>query len=230
MSGILYGIGVGPGDPELLTIKAARLIENADLIAYPAPEIGDSFARSIAAPYIRPGTPEHAIRMNIGDGTFPKDDIYTQAAEYLKKETLQGKKCVVLCEGDPLFYGSFYYLLMRLSGNIKVELVPGVSSLMACASLTGKALVHGQQSLSILPAIWPEDRLRKCLAHVEAAAIVKLGKHLPKIRRILSDMELTPKTHYIERATLPGNRVVPLASLEDINAPYFSMLLIGNSY
>src|SRR5689334_854253 len=129
--GIIYGVGVGPGDPGLVTVKAARLIADADLIAYPAPEEGDSFARTIAGEYMRPEQREFAIRMKIGDGQFPKDDVYDAAADRLVQAAIAGDVVVVLCEGDPFFYGSFMYLYARLASRVRVKVVPGVSSLMA---------------------------------------------------------------------------------------------------
>jgi precorrin-2/cobalt-factor-2 C20-methyltransferase len=132
MSGTVYGIGVGPGDPELITVKALRLLRAADVIAYPAPEQGDSFARAIAAPHLPAGRIEIAIRMPIGDGQFPKHEIYDRAADEIAAHALAGRTVAVLCEGDPFFYGSFMYLHERLVERCPVKIVPGVSSLMAC--------------------------------------------------------------------------------------------------
>jgi precorrin-2/cobalt-factor-2 C20-methyltransferase len=226
MSGIVYGVGVGPGDPELVTVKAARLIAAADLIAYPAPEAGDSFARGIAAPYVKAGTREFAIRMKIGDGQFPKDDVYDQAAETLTRETEAGRTIVVLCEGDPFFYGSFMYLYARLASRVRVEVVPGVSSLMACAIASGGALAARNDVLSVIPAPLPEDELRQRLQQSEAAAIIKLGRHFPKVRKVLGELGLARHARYVEHATLGSQKVMRLDELQDGDIPYFSMLLV----
>ena len=141
MSGTVYGLGVGPGDPELLTLKALRILRAAPVIAYPAPETGDSFARQIVAPHLPGGQQEIAIRMPLGDGQFPKAAVYDAAAAAIAGRVADGLDVAVLCEGDPFFYGSFMYLYARLVVSCPVQVVPGVSSLMACADVAG-ATIH----------------------------------------------------------------------------------------
>jgi precorrin-2/cobalt-factor-2 C20-methyltransferase len=226
MTGIVYGVGVGPGDPELLTLKAARLIRSADLIAYPAPEEGPSFARQIAAPHIPSDMAELPIRMNIGDGRFPKDGVYDEAAETIVGVVLNGKQVTVLCEGDPFFYGSFMYLFARLASRCRVEVVPGVSSLMACATATRGALAARNDVLTVIPAPLPEEELRRRLAETEAAAIIKVGRHFTKVRKVLTELNLADRARYVEHATLPSERVLPLHDVAADAAPYFSMLLV----
>jgi precorrin-2/cobalt-factor-2 C20-methyltransferase len=226
MTGIVYGVGVGPGDPELLTLKAARLVRSADLIAYPAPEQGPSFARQIAAPHIPAGIAELPIRMNIGDGRFPKDEVYDAATETIVGAVLGGGQVTVLCEGDPFFYGSFMYLFARLAGRCRVEVVPGVSSLMACATATRGALAARNDVLTVIPAPLPEGDLRRRLAEAEAAAIIKVGRHLAKVRAVLTELGLADRTRYVEHATLANQRVLALHEVAADSAPYFSMLLV----
>lgn len=226
MTGIVYGVGVGPGDPELLTLKAARLIRSADLIAYPAPEEGPSFARQIAAPHVPSDMAELPIRMSIGDGRFPKDDVYDEAAETIIGTVLTGKQVTVLCEGDPFFYGSFMYLFARLASRCRVEVVPGVSSLMACATATRGALAARNDVLTVIPAPLPEEDLRRRLAEADAAAIIKVGRHFAKVRRVLTELKLADRTRYVEHATLASQRVLPLHEVAADAAPYFSMLLV----
>jgi len=226
VTGIVYGVGVGPGDPELVTVKAARLIAAADLIAYPAPETGDSFARGIAASHMKPGQDEFAIRMKIGDGSFPKDDVYDAAADRLAAVAESGKSVVVLCEGDPFFYGSFMYLYARLAGLVRVKVVPGVSSLMACAVATGGALAARNDVLTVIPAPLPEPELKRRLADAEASAIIKLGRHLPKVRKVLEELDLARHARYVEHATLDSQKVMHLEDFSGADAPYFSMLLV----
>ena len=226
MSGIVYGVGVGPGDPELVTLKAARLIAAADLIAYPAPETGDSFARGIAATHMKAGQREFAIRMKIGDGQFPKDDVYAAAADRLAAAAQAGLTVVVLCEGDPFFYGSFMYLYARLTDRVRVEVVPGVSSLMACAVASGGALAARNDVLTVIPAPLPEEELKRRLSESEAAAIIKLGRHMPKVRKVLDELDLTSRARYVEHATLRSQKVMRLSDLDGAAVPYFSMLLV----
>ncbi len=222
----VWGIGVGPGDPELLTLKALRLIRTADVIAYPAPESGESFARGIAAPHLPGGQREIAIRMSLGDGSFPKSDIYDGAASEILAEALSGRRVAVLCEGDPFFYGSFSYLYERLAERCEVGVVPGVSSLTACAGAAGMPLALRDQSLGVVPGPLPAEALRRRLVSTEAAAIIKVGRHLAKIRQVLGDMGLSQRAIYVERASLAAQRVLPLDAVEVAEAPYFSMILV----
>jgi precorrin-2/cobalt-factor-2 C20-methyltransferase len=226
MNGRVYGIGVGPGDPELLTLKALRLLRAVPVIAYPAPETGDSFARSIAAPHLPGGQKEIAIRMNIGDGSFPKADVYDRAARDILAELRAGRDVAVLCEGDPFFYGSFMYLHERLARDGEVVVVPGVSSLMACAAMAGMPLSARNESLTVIPAPLPDEALRARLAN-GAAAIVKVGRHLARVRRVLDAAGALPRAILVERATLAQQQVRRLAEVADETAPYFSMILVG---
>src|SRR6185369_13904184 len=206
--------------------KAARLIGSADLVAYPAPETGDSFARGIAAPHMKTGQREFAIRMKIGDGQFPKDDVYDAAAEKLAAAAEAGQTVVVLCEGDPFFYGSFMYLYARLSKRVRVEVVPGVSSLMACAVASGGALAAKNDVLTIIPAPLPEAELKRRLSEIEACAIIKLGRHFAKVRKVLREVGLEEHARYVERATLDNQKVMKLSEVTGDQIPYFSMLLV----
>jgi precorrin-2/cobalt-factor-2 C20-methyltransferase len=222
----VWGIGVGPGDPELLTLKALRLIHTAEVIAYPAPEQGESFARSIVASHLSGGQREIAIRMALGDGSFPKADVYDGAAAEILEEVAAGRRVAVLCEGDPFFYGSFIYLYERLVDRCPVAVVPGVSSLMACAGAAEAPLALRNQSLTVLPGPLPETELRRRLGQCEAAAIIKVGRHLRKICVILEELGLADRARYIERASLAAQRVLPVRQAGIGEAPYFSMILV----
>jgi len=225
VTGTVWGIGVGPGDPELLTVKAVRLIRAAAVVAYPAPETGESFARMIAAPYLPGGQEEIAIRMPLGDGQFPKDAIYDAAAAAIAGRVADGLDVAVLCEGDPFFYGSFMYLYARLVVSCPVQVVPGVSSLMACADVAGAPLAARNDVLTVLPAPLPEEELMRRLAACDAAALIKVGRHLGKLRRVLRTLGLLDQARYVERATLGAQRVLPLEAAGE-TAPYFSMVLV----
>jgi len=226
MSGTVYGLGVGPGDPELLTLKALRILRDAPVIAYPAPDIGDSFARQIVAPHLPGGQQEIAIRMPLGDGQFPKAEIYDRAARDIAAHAAAGRDVAVLCEGDPFFYGSFLYLYERLVERCPVEVVPGVSSLMACASVAGLPLARRNETLTVVPAPLPDDVLRTHFARAEALAIIKVGRHLSRIRRLLAACARLDGSCLIERATLATQRIAALRDLRDDTAPYFSMVLV----
>lgn len=226
MTACLYGLGVGPGDPELITLKALRLLKAVPVLAYPAPEKGDSLARAIVAEHLPGSQIEIAIRMPMVVSRFPAQEIYDWAEEELGGHLAAGRDVAVLCEGDPFFYGSFMYLFGRLAERFPVEVVPGVSSLTACAASLGAPLAARNDVLVVVPAPLPEAALAERLAKVEAAAIIKVGRHFEKVRRVLTDMGLADRARYVERATMATQRILPLDEVDSEDVPYFSMILL----
>ena len=225
MAGCLYGLGVGPGDPELLTLKALRLLRAAQVVAYPAPEHGDSFARRIVGRWLNPAQREIVIRFPMRPGPVPAA-IYDKAAAELGSVLGGGQDVAYLCQGDPLFYGSFAGILERLAGSCRVVVVPGVSALTACTAAAGAALASRDEVLSVLPASLPEEALLRRLAAGEAASIIKLGRHFGKLRRVLAQLGRLDGAIYVERASLAEQRIAALASVDPASVPYFAMALI----
>jgi precorrin-2/cobalt-factor-2 C20-methyltransferase len=226
--GTLRGVGVGPGDPELLTLKAARLIRAARVVAYPAPDTGGSFARSIAADLIASDAIEIPMVVPMRADRFPAQEVYAGAARTIAGHLDGGADVVVLCEGDPFFYGSFMYLHARLAGRHAVEVVPGVSSLGACAAAAGRPLVARSGVLSVLPGPLPDAELAARIAAADAVAIIKVGRHMARLRALVGALGLTARAAYVERASLPEAHACPLTDAPD-DAPYFSMILIGRT-
>ena len=224
--GCLYGLGLGPGDPELITLKAWRILRQAPVIAYPAPDDAPSFARGIVAQWLSPAQIEIAIRVPMEIARFPAQEVYDRAAVELASHLDSGRDIALLCQGDPLFYGSFMYLFGRLGERFACEIVPGVSSLGACAAAAGFPLAARNDALAVLPAGLDDAELTRRLAACEAAAIIKLGRHFARIRALLSQLGLADKARYIERATLANERVLPLDQVDPDSAPYFSMILL----
>ena len=222
----VYGIGVGPGDPELMTLKGARLLAACPVVAYPAPLDGASVARAIAAPHIAADKIEIAIRMPISAARFPAAGIYDAAAADIAGHLVDGRPVAVLCEGDPFFYGSFMYLFARLAADWPVEVVPGVSSLTACAAVLAAPLAARNDVLTVVPAPLDEAALAARLADVDAAAIIKLGRHFAKVRGVLDRLDLTGRARYVEHATMATQRILPLAAVDPATVPYFSMILV----
>ena len=225
-TGTVYGIGVGPGDPELVTIKALRILRAAPVIAYPAPLDGDSFARSIVAQFLTGEQREIAIRVPMLAERFPAQDVYDRAASEIGAEAALGHDVAIICQGDPFFYGSFMYLFARLAARCRVEIVPGVSSLTACAAAGGLPLAAREETLTVIPATLDKSSLERRLAGVEAAAIIKLGRHFAKVRDVLCRLDLAERAHYIERASLPNQRILKLAEVDAADVPYFAMILL----
>ncbi|WP_296417968.1 precorrin-2 C(20)-methyltransferase [Pseudooctadecabacter sp.] len=225
MSGKLIGVGLGPGDPELITLKAARAIEGASTVAYPSLAGGDSFARSIAADLIPANAREIRLDVPMTVAREPAQIAYDAGAAEIAKVLRSGEDVVMLCEGDPFFYGSFMYINARLAPEFKVEVIPGVTSVTACAAVSGRPLVARNERLTVLPGPMDEAELRDRIAGAEAVAIMKVGRHLPKIRTVIDTLGLTAQATYIERATLPQQVVLPLSEAPE-TAPYFSMILL----
>lgn len=226
MTGTLYGLGVGPGDPELITLKAHRILAGCKIIAYPAPDTGPSFAREIIADYIHPQAIEIPIIIPMKSERFPAQEIYDQAAVAIAEHLDRGDDVAVACEGDPFFFGSFMYLYARLSGHYSVEVVPGVSSLMACAAAFGRPLAARNDVLSVIPAPLARLQLKHQLETADAAAIIKIGRHYDKVHSILSELNLLERSGYVERASLPNQKIVRLSETTIDKAPYFSMILV----
>lgn len=226
MTGKLYGLGLGPGDPELITLKAHRILTGAPVIAYPAPDTGPSFARQIAAPYIGAHQLEVPVIVPMRVERFPAQEVYDGAAETLARHLDAGSDVAVLCEGDPFFYGSFMYLFERLSDRYETEIVPGVSSMMAAAAALARPLAARNDVLSIVPGPLDDDIMRARIEAAGAVVIIKVGRHFARIRALIETMGLMSCAGYVERVSLDEQRVMPLADVAEATAPYFSMILI----
>ncbi len=225
MKGVLYGIGLGPGDPELMTLKAYRLIAGACVIAYPTLEDGESFARAIAADVIPETAQEIPIRIPMTIARAPAQAAYDKGAADIAVHLDAGRDVVVLCEGDPFFYGSFMYLFTRLARRYDTEIIPGVTSITACAAVAKTPLSARNDVLTILPGPLETVEMRTRIESASAVAIMKVGRHLGRIRTMLDAMGLSANATFVARASLPLQQVLPLARAPD-PAPYFSMILI----
>ncbi|KQT83088.1 precorrin-2 C(20)-methyltransferase [Aurantimonas sp. Leaf443] len=222
--GTLYGIGLGPGDPELLTLKAVRLLRAAPVIAYPAAEGQASLARSIAAPHLPGAQREIAFPMPMRTDRAPARAVYDAAARAIAAELREGRDVAALCEGDPFFYGSFIYLFERLAPRFPVEVVPGIASVMAAAAAARRPLAARGDVLTIVPGPLEDADLEARLAGCQSFAILKLGRHFERVRALLDRLGLLDACAFAERVSMPGERLTPLREASG-PAPYFSMIL-----
>jgi precorrin-2/cobalt-factor-2 C20-methyltransferase len=232
--GQLFGIGVGPGDPELLTLKALRLLKAAPVVAYfvAKGKKGNAFSiieshfgdTQIRLPLVYPVTTE-ALEPPLSYETLIAD-FYDTSAAAIGEHLEAGRDVAVVCEGDPFFYGSYMYLHDRLAPHFDVDVVPGVCSMLGGAAVLGTPLVYRNQSLSILSGVMTEDELRSKLAQTDAAVIMKLGRNFAKVRRVLDELGLAGRALYVERATMANQRIVPLAQVDPMASPYFSLLVV----
>jgi precorrin-2/cobalt-factor-2 C20-methyltransferase len=218
-------VGIGPGDPELLTMKAHRIITTVPVIAYPTMENGKVLARAIVADFIRPEQVEVPMPLpfSVERSSQPYYDI---AAEKIAEHLEVGRDVAVLCEGDPMLYGSFMYIFRRLADRFHTEVIPGISSTFASAAMLGAPLTFRNDVLSIMPATLDAETLRDRLAVADAAIIIKLGRHFAKIKSILQDLNLWERALYIERATLPNQVIKPICEVDPDNVTYWAIVMI----
>ncbi len=232
--GRLHGVGLGPGDPDLLTVKATRCLAETRVVAFFAKAGRCGIARTVAAPWLRDDLVEEALQYPVTtelpfDGEAYAESLgtfYAAAADRLAVHLGAGRDVALLCEGDPLFYGSFMHLYVRLRGRFPVTIVPGVTGMSGCWTAAGEPMTWGDDVLSVLPGTLPPEALRERLATCDAAVIMKLGRNLPKVRSAVHAAGLLDRAVYVERGTMAEERIMPLADKRDDEAPYFALVLV----
>ncbi|WP_370512157.1 precorrin-3B C(17)-methyltransferase [Skermania sp. ID1734] len=232
--GKLWGIGLGPGDPELVTVKAARIIGEADVVAFHSARHGRSISRSIAAPYMRPGQIEEHLVYPVTTETTDHpggydgaiEEFYVESAAKLARHLEAGHSVALLAAGDPLFYSSYMHMHKRLADRFDTEVIPGVTSVSAASAALGVPLVEGEQVLTVLPATMGEEELARRLGKTDAAAIMKLGRSYPSVVNALKRAGRLDDAHYVERASTSRQRVLPATDAAAEDVPYFSIVLV----
>ncbi|MBT2267658.1 precorrin-3B C(17)-methyltransferase [Rhodococcus erythropolis] len=233
-AGKLWGVGIGPGDPELVTVKAARIIGEADVIAFHSARHGKSISRAVAAPYMREGQIEEHLVYPVTTETVDHpggyqgamDEFYEAAAERLAVHLEAGRTVALLAAGDPLFYSSYMHMHKRLADRFDAEVIPGVTSVSAASAALGKPLVEGEEILTILPGTLPQAELTRRLKETDAAAILKLGRTFPPVLQSLEDSGRLDEAHYVERASTTRQRVESAAEVDPDGVPYFSIAIV----
>jgi len=230
----LIGVGVGPGDPELMTLKAMRALGEADVIAHFAKAGNQSHSRAIAAQHLRAEVTELPLYYPVTT-ELPacskgyRDAIrnfYDAAAAAIATHLDAGRTVAVICEGDPLFYGSYMHLHTRLAPRFPAEIIAGVTGMSGCWSAAGMPMVQGDDVFTVLPATLAEAELARRLADADAAVVMKVGRHLPKLRRALDRSGRLDRAIYVERGTMADAKMIPLTAKLDDEAPYFAVVLV----
>jgi precorrin-2/cobalt-factor-2 C20-methyltransferase len=233
-AGRLYGVGLGPGDPELLTVKAVRIIQSAPVIAFFAKAGRRGNARRIVERWM----PAECIEMPLcypvtTEIAFDDPDYVAQLAAFYEASAAAiaahlraGRDVALLSEGDPLFYGSFMHLFMRLKAEFGVTIVPGVTGMSGAWAAAQTPVAWGDDVLIVLPGTLPPAALASRLADCNGAIIMKIGRNLAKVRTALADAGLLARAVYIERATMEEELVMPLAQKLDDFAPYFALIVV----
>ncbi|MBO0656269.1 precorrin-2 C(20)-methyltransferase [Streptomyces triculaminicus] len=233
-TGRLYGVGLGPGDPSLMTLRAVETIAAADVVAYHSARHGRSIARSIAERHLRPEHIEERLVYPVttettdhpGGYRAAMEEFYEEAAARLAAHLDAGRTVAVLAEGDPLFYSSYMHMHKRLAHRYPTEVVPGVTSVSAAAARLGEPLVEAEEVLTILPGTLPEEELAARLAATDSAVVMKLGRTFPAVRGALERAGRLEEARYVERATMSGERTGRLADIDPESVPYFSVAVL----
>lgn len=232
--GTFHGVGLGPGDPDLLTVKAVKLIESAGLVTFFAKAGRRGNARTIVDKWIPKGKPELPLWYPMTTESHFGEDVYIDALRAFYERSVEaiadvldmGKDVVLVCEGDPMFYGSFMHLYVRLKDRYPTKITPGVTGMAGCWAAAGLPMTWGDDQLSVLAGTMSEDDLVRRLEATDAAVVMKLGTNYPKVRRAIVRAGLLHRATYVERGTMAGEQVIALAERTEETAPYFSLILI----
>lgn len=232
--GALIGVGVGPGDPELLTLKAIRVLKEVEVIAHFAKAGNASNARATIVGHIRPDMTELTFRYpvtteiprNTRDYCDRMRTFYDDSAATVAAHLDAGHRVAVICEGDPLFYGSYMHLHVRLAARYPTEVVAGVTGMSGCWSAVATPIAQGNDVFTVLPGTLSENELERRLEDANCAVIMKLGRNLPKVRRALRRAGRLDRAIYVERGTTANAASMRLTAKLDDEAPYLSMVLV----
>jgi precorrin-2/cobalt-factor-2 C20-methyltransferase len=226
-------VGLGPGDPDLMSVRADRLVRAARHVAYFRKAGRAGQARRIVEGMLHPDAIEYAMEYPVTTEIAFDSPAYNQAlaafydawTEQLA-DLAQREQVIVLCEGDPFFYGSFMHLHARLQGRCAIEVVPGITGMTGCWHATGLPITWGDDVLSVLMGTLDEADLARRMADADALAIMKTGRNLPKVRRALATAGRLDDAWLVERGTMPGQRVARLAETDLADCPYFAIVLV----
>jgi precorrin-2/cobalt-factor-2 C20-methyltransferase len=234
VAGTVFGVGVGPGDPELITLKAVRTIASAPVVAYFSKRGKKGNAYAIGGRHIHPEAEQLPLIYPYTTELSPLHPEYIDAlrgfydasARAVAERLDAGRDVAVLCEGDPMFYGSYMYLHDRLAQGYSARVIPGITSFAGCAAGAGIALVSTDRTFTVIPGTLAEDELEARLRAAEAAVIIKLGKHFSKVRRVLARLGRVEGATYFEHGTTEREVVLPLAQKRDDESVYFSLIVV----
>ncbi|MEO0999945.1 MAG: precorrin-2 C(20)-methyltransferase [Pseudomonadota bacterium] len=230
----VFGVGLGPGDPDLMSVRADRLVRGGRHIAYFRKAGHAGQARRIVEGMLAPEAIEHPMEypvtteIPLGDPRYNNllAAFYADCTARLLALTESGADVVVLCEGDPFFYGSFMHLHSRLAGKVAVEVVPAITGMSAAWTATGQPVTWGDDVLAVLMGTLPEEVLARQMAEADAVVVMKLGRNLEKVRRALDAAGRLEAAWLVEHASSPRQQVMRLVDTDATSAPYFSIVIV----
>ncbi|WDF74475.1 precorrin-2 C(20)-methyltransferase [Novosphingobium sp. KACC 22771] len=231
--GTIHGVGLGPGAPDLLSVRADRLVRGTRHIAYFRKAGRPGQARRIAEGMLREDAVEIAMEYPVTTEIALTDPAYNQCLSAFYAQSTRrlidlshaGHDIVVLCEGDPFFYGSFMHLHSRLTGVVPVAVVPGITGMAGAWHATAMPITWGDDVLTVAMATLPEAELTRRIRDTDALVVMKIGRNMAKLRRAVAAAGREDAAWLVEYAAMPGQRVTPLAQAGEVT-PYFSILLI----
>ncbi|GBQ87550.1 precorrin-2 C20-methyltransferase [Gluconacetobacter johannae DSM 13595] len=233
MPGRIVCAGLGPGDPELMSVRADRLIRTARHVAYFRKAGRAGQARRIVEGMLAPGVTEYPMEYPVTtelpvDSPAYRDALAGFYDDWTNRlaDLARTQDVVVLCEGDPFFYGSFMHLHARLQGRVAVEVIPGITGMTGCWNATGIPITWGDDVLTVLTGTMPEADLARHMRAADALVVMKTGRNLPRVRRALAAAGRLEDAWLVERGTMPGQRVIRLAEAGDGDCPYFAIVLV----
>ncbi len=228
--GTLYGIGVGPGDPELITLKAVNTLKHVDVVLAAASTKNDfSLAQSIAAPHLREGVDIVRLNFPMTRDQAVLDAAWDANAEVVLGLLAQGRNAAFLTLGDPLTYSTFGYLLQTLNGRLRdipMQIIPGITSYQAAAAHTGRVLVESGENLAVVSGVCAEEELERILSAADSAVILKAYKNMPVIRRVLTRLGLADCAVFVTRLGHEGQEVITSLDAVPDKPSYFSLVLV----
>ena len=225
--------GLGPGDPDLMSVRSDRAIRSARHVAFFRKKGRPGQARRIVEGMLLPGVTEYAMEYPVTT-ELPFDSpeyisclaaFYDGWAQRLA-ELAQSQDVLVLCEGDPFFYGSFMHLYTRLQGRASLEVIPGIPGMVGCWWSTGIPITWGDDVMTVLMGTLPEADLVRHMQSADALVIMKTGRNLSKVRKALETAGRLDRAWLVERGTMPAQRVVPLTEVDSSDCPYFAIVLV----
>ena len=233
-AGTLYGVGLGPGDPDLISLRAHRLLTAADHVAYFRKAGRSGQARRIVEGLLHQDVCEFAMEYPVTT-EIPLSDpryneilaaFYSKCTAHLLHLLRSGQDVVVLCEGDPFFYGSFMHLHSRLKDQVPVQVVPAITGMSGAWTATGNPVTWGDDILTVLMGTLPEDTLTAHMVRSDALVVMKIGRNLDKVRRAIDQAGRLASAWLVEHATMPNEKVSRLSEVDETVSPYFSIIIV----
>lgn len=233
-TGTIYGVGLGPGDPDLMSVRADRLLREARHVAFFRKAGRSGQARRIVEGLLHADVVEFPMEYPVTT-EIPVTDpgynaalsaFYATCTDHLKELVAQGQDVVVLCEGDPFFFGSFMHLYTRLKDDVPVQVVPAITGMSGAWTATGQPVTWGDDILTVLMGTLPKDTLTEAMMRSDAVVVMKIGRHFDKVISALKASGLYDRAWLIEYASMPNQTVQRLAEASGKVTPYFSIIVV----